>query len=344
MQQQAEAPETMAEIKSPHDSFFKRLFGNLEIAADFLRNYLPSEILVHLDLSTLTLEKESFVDPSLRESFSDLLFRVQTTTGEAVFIYLLLEHKSAPEKWVAFQLLRYIVQFWERMQAQGSERLPLIVPIVFYHGQERWTVGRRLSALIELRGTNELQKYAPEFEYDLRDLSPSGGAEIKGQPRLRAGLQMLRYIFSEELSRRLPEVFRHLREMPRGDALEYARSLLAYLSSAGRKVKKEVVKTAMQETFGTNEIEFDKSALFIQEWMAEGREEGREEGLHTGLYSLTLRLLQRVLGPLNEITQTQIQALPNDKLEALGEALLDFTTLEDLQTWLTQNAPVPPVM
>jgi hypothetical protein len=30
---------------------------------------------------------------------------------------------------------------------------------------------------------------------------------------------MLRYIFSEELSRRLPEVFRHLREMPRGDAL-----------------------------------------------------------------------------------------------------------------------------
>lgn len=142
----------------------------------------------------------------------------------------------------------------------------------------------------------------------------------------------------------MPEVFRHLRELPRGDALEYARSLLAYLSSAGRKVKKEVVKTAMQETFGTNEIEFDKSALFIQEWMAEGREKGREEGLHTGLYSLTLRQLQRVVGPLDEITQTQIQALPNDKLEALGEALLDFTTPADLHTWLTQNAPAPLVM
>jgi hypothetical protein len=51
-----------------------------------------------------------------------------------------------------------------------------------------------------------------------------------------------------------------------------------------------------------------------------------------------------MIGPLDEITQTQIQALPNDKLEALGEALLDFTTPEDLQTWLTQNAPVPPVM
>jgi predicted transposase/invertase (TIGR01784 family) len=210
----------MAEIKSPHDSFFKRLFGNLEIAVDFLRNYLPPEILAHLDLDTLKLEKESFVDPSLRESFSDLLFGVQTITGANVFIYLLLEHKSAPEKWVAFQLLRYIVQCWERMQASGVERLPLIVPIVFYHGQERWRVGRRLSALVELTGMTNLQKYAPEFEYDLRDLSPHSDAEIKGEPRLRAGLQMLRYIFSEELTRRLPEVFRHLREMPRGDALQ----------------------------------------------------------------------------------------------------------------------------
>lgn len=149
---------------------------------------------------------------------------------------------------------------------------------------------------------------------------------------------------AQELSRRLPEVFRHLRELPRRDALEYARSLLAYLSSAGRKVKKEVVKTAMQETFGTNQIEFDKSALFIQEWMAEGREEGLQLGEHRGLCSLTLRQLQRVVGPLDEITQTQIRALPNDKLEALGEALREFTTPAELQTWLTQNAPAPPVM
>ncbi len=47
----------MAEINTPHDAFFKRLFGDLEVAADFLRNYLPAEILSRLDLDTLELEK-----------------------------------------------------------------------------------------------------------------------------------------------------------------------------------------------------------------------------------------------------------------------------------------------
>ncbi len=112
----------MADITTPHDGFFKRLFGNLEVAADFLRNYLPAETLSLLDLDTLTLEKESFIDPELRESFSDLLFSVQTTTKNNVFIYLLLEHKSAPDFWAAFQLLRYIMECWQLLAWDESRR------------------------------------------------------------------------------------------------------------------------------------------------------------------------------------------------------------------------------
>ncbi|MGH9832675.1 MAG: Rpn family recombination-promoting nuclease/putative transposase [Blastocatellia bacterium] len=328
----------MAEITTPHDSFFKRLFGDPAVAADFMRCYLPAEILSRLDLDTLELEKESFVDPELRQHFSDLLFRVKTVTQSEVFIYLLLEHKSAPEPWVAFQLLRYIVQFWERRRSQGCERLPLIIPIVFYHGQERWNVPLRLSALIESAGGAELLKYAPDYEYDLRDLSASAGAEIKGQPRLRTGLELLRHIFSDDLGRRLPQIFRNLREMNRADALEYARTLLAYLSSAGRKVNKEVVKEAMQDVLPYPDLEFDKSALFIQEWMEEGREEGIQIGEHKALCSLTLRLIHHLLGEIDSATQERIQALPNHKLEELGEALLDFTSLDDLNKWLNDNS------
>ncbi|MGH9936891.1 MAG: Rpn family recombination-promoting nuclease/putative transposase, partial [Blastocatellia bacterium] len=68
----------MAEITTPHDSFFKRLFGDLTVAADFMRCYLPTEILSRLELGTLRIEKESFVDPDLRGAFSDLLFSVKT--------------------------------------------------------------------------------------------------------------------------------------------------------------------------------------------------------------------------------------------------------------------------
>ena len=149
----------MADTNTPHDGFFKRLFGNLEVAADFLRNYLPEEILSRFDLDTLQLEKESFIASELRESFSDLLFSVKANTDRRIFIYLLLEHKSGPDRWVAFQLLRYIVQFWERQRDQGCEWLPQIIPIVFYHGRERWSAPRRLGELVEPSGGAELLKY-----------------------------------------------------------------------------------------------------------------------------------------------------------------------------------------
>ena len=324
----------MAETNTPHDSFFKRLFGDLAVATDFMQCYLPSEILSRLDLATLRLEPESFVDPELRKHFSDLLFSVKTTDQTAVFVYLLLEHKSAPEPWVAFQLLHYIVRFWERQHAQGCERLPLVIPLVFYHGAERWNVPRHFSALLTPQDLGELQKYAVDFEYDLRDVSLSGGADIKGQPKLLAGLQLLRYIFSDELEKRLLEIFQNLRAMKRVDALEYARSLSAYLSSARVKVHKQKVREVMENIFP--QPEFNKEALFVQEFM----EEGREEGLHLGFYLLTLRQLEHRAGVLDEMTREEIRALPNQKLEELGVALLDFKEPADLQRWLNDNATV----
>ena len=295
-----------------------------------MESYLPPAMLARLDLSTLKLEHESFVDAELRKHFSDLLFSVKTTDQDAVFIYLLLEHKSAPEPWVAFQLLRYIVKFWERQHEQGCERLPLVIPIVFYHGHERWNVARNLSALIAPTDLGALAKYAVDFEYDLRDISLRTGEEIKGKTKLRVGLELLRFIFSDVLEQRLPEIFRPLRELSRADAIEFMRPVLAYLSAARKKLNREKVREAMENVFPP--MEFNKEAVFIQEWM--------EEGKHDGVSALTLRLLQRRFGALDEATELQIRALPNQKLEDLGVEQADFAAPADLQKWLADNTAV----
>jgi Domain of unknown function (DUF4351) len=52
--------------------------------------------------------------------------------------------------------------------------------------------------------------------------------------------------------------------------------------------------------------------------------------------SLVLRQLNRRVGTLPEAIQTQVAALPLERLEALGEDLLDFTNLADLENWLAQ--------
>jgi predicted transposase/invertase (TIGR01784 family) len=78
----------MADTNSPHDGFFKRLFGDLEVAQDFMQCYLPPEILARLDLATLQVESESFVDPELRKHFSDMLFSVEDGVGASSCFHL----------------------------------------------------------------------------------------------------------------------------------------------------------------------------------------------------------------------------------------------------------------
>jgi hypothetical protein len=50
--------------------------------------------------------------------------------------------------------------------------------------------------------------------------------------------------------------------------------------------------------------------------------------------SLILRLLQRKVGEIPDLAVTRISSLSVEQLEALGEALLDFGAIADLQAWL----------
>jgi len=71
-----------------------------------------------------------------------------------------------------------------------------------------------------------------------------------------------------------------------------------------------------------------------------------QEGLETGLkqllgreQELVLKLLSRKVGKLPPKLELQVKALPLDPLEELAEALLDFSTLDDLSAWLDNNNP-----
>ncbi|MDJ0617110.1 MAG: Rpn family recombination-promoting nuclease/putative transposase [Calothrix sp. MO_192.B10] len=71
-----------------------------------------------------------------------------------------------------------------------------------------------------------------------------------------------------------------------------------------------------------------------EEGREQGREEGREEGREQGERSLVLRQLTRRVGELPQPVIQQVESLDLERLENLGEALLDFTSMADLQAWL----------
>lgn len=139
----------MGIINKPHDKFFKETLSNIETTRSFMENYLPKEILAITDLEKLTVEKDSYIDKELEEVFSDILFKANIN-GKEGYIYFLFEHKSYLSDKVAIQLLKYIIKIWEqKTEKEKHKRLPLIIPLVIYHGENIWNIDRNLIGLID---------------------------------------------------------------------------------------------------------------------------------------------------------------------------------------------------
>jgi predicted transposase YdaD len=83
---------------------------------------------------------------------------------------------------------------------------------------------------------------------------------------------------------------------------------------------------------GVRETCFDQEVFCEQR--AKGREEGHKKGRKEALRPLTRGQLTRRNGASTPKLRAKIQALSSEELAALGEALLDFRTIADLDAWL----------
>ncbi|MEH1852237.1 MAG: DUF4351 domain-containing protein [Nostoc sp.] len=90
------------------------------------------------------------------------------------------------------------------------------------------------------------------------------------------------------------------------------------------------------------EVEFwQEFKQFEQErtmsYITTGERIGYERGKQEQGQTLVLRLLQKRVGGFPQEIRERIKTLSLEQLEALGEALLDFTAIEDLLNWLEAN-------
>ncbi len=295
----------MTDIVNPHDHFFKELFTHKENAVDFVRHYLPTQVVKLFDLTTLEICKDSFVDAALQELMSDLLYKVSLHDGQSAYIYLLFDHKSYEDALVSLQLLGYMVRIWElwlkqeedkRKQLRKERReqgdsprlpklhLPPIMPLVVYHGQEQWQVSTEFSGLFEL--PTELQEYLPSYKYWLYDLSGYSDEELKGAVMLQAGLLALKYIYRPELGQKLPEILELIVKI--GDkqtGLTALEALLRYLLSGAENLDKGTLQKAVKEVLAEGGIIMGTIAeKLIEEGRAKGLQEGLNKGLQEGLF------------------------------------------------------------
>lgn len=167
-------------IVNPHDKFFKYFFQEEITAKNFLMEFLPANVREIVDVDSIKIQKESFLNENLNECFSDILYKLKIC-GRDSFVYVLFEHKSYIDNYVSLQLLRYMTEIWQYLRKEKNlEFLPRIIPLVFYHAEEHWKVKELKSLFMD--NSNTLDKYLPNFRYELFDIKrldiPKIGNEV----------------------------------------------------------------------------------------------------------------------------------------------------------------------
>ncbi|MBK8046896.1 MAG: Rpn family recombination-promoting nuclease/putative transposase [Anaerolineales bacterium] len=325
----------MAVSKNPHDSFFKAVFARPELTGEFLQQFLPPAVIAELDLSTLALRKDSFIDEEFRQQFADLLYAVQLTDQSQAFVYVLFEHKSYPQPLMALHMLRYMVRIWEQGLRESRTALPTpILPIVIYHGADAW---REPFAMAELfRGPETMRPYWPTFIYQLNNLTAPDQPALDGTLYLRVALLVLRAILKPDFLAQLPLLVKWLAQLTREYlAVEYVNTVLRYITS----VRKDVTVPALRQALQAAAVE-DKETLmtsWVEELIQQGELQGEQKGMTVEARRLVTRQLQHQIGPLPASISRHLDRLSLDQLEALSTFLLDARSLAEVETYLKQQ-------
>ena len=308
------------QVKS-HDGFFKAILEQPGTAAALLKERLPAELVARLRLDTVEPAPAGFIDEELKASQGDALLVVKTVEGETSMVYVLIEHKSAPDFWIALQLLKYLARLYERWHTEHRlEKLPLVVPLVVYHGEEPWNAPPDFGGL--LAGRKPSTPAHLDFGYAMLDLGQIPNEELSEHQDLHAGLLLLKY--GPRTRERAPVV--KLGLLLRAVRVESREFFVKAISYTINVYPTERAAEILEEA---RRIIPEEEAMFrtlVDEWKDEGFREGKAEGKADTLISL---LVQR-FGSVSGGAEGRIRQADVARLDAWLARFLNAKSVEEV--------------
>ena len=310
-----------SKLPTPHNNFFHYALSHVEAARDLIQTHLSPSLVQILDLNSLELKKDSFIDEDLRQSFSDLLYSVRLAgaKGEPIEgqVYLLFEHKSQSDPMTCFQLLRYIVRIWEQRLRSGLTLCP-VFPLVVYHGQENWLAPRSLEELIG--GPRAAFEYGVRMSYPVLDIARVPDESLAGDPFLQSILGLLKYSRRRDFEEKLEFLLQCMLKSGTIEVRpEHVEAIFVYISSASPLIPIEKLTMTIEKLFHTQVEPGSIADRFIKQGRQDGRQEGRQEGLKEGEIHL-IQTLQEIFGlPISDPAMLQDRSL--EQLQAITTEL-----------------------
>ena len=158
-----------------HDKSYKDLYSKKEIAIDLFKALSNASWIEHLKSEDLTLVNKSYITSDYEETEADIVYKANINNNE-VFFYILMEFQSSVDYRMPLRLLFYMCEILREHAVNAKHqkydkniKIPAVIPIVLYNGEEVWNVPREFRKMIyneELFSNNILN-----FSYDVFDIS-----------------------------------------------------------------------------------------------------------------------------------------------------------------------------
>ena len=307
-----------------HDRLFKELLTTF--FREFLDLFLP-DVAAALDpeAAIVPMDKEVFTDVTLGEKHEvDVLMKARFR-GQDTFFLVHVENQATAQADFPKRMFRYFARLTERYD------LPVYPVVIFSYD----TPQRPEPHLFQVTfpGKNVLR-----FEYAVIQLNRLPWRRFMRQENPVASALMAKMKMRPgDRPKVKAECLRLLASLK----LDPARATLI-----GVFVESYLTLTAQElaqyerTLSGLAPAERKETMELMTSWQREGRTlgimEGMAQGITQGKEALVVRLLRRRLGSVPEAMTARLGSLSAEQLDDLGEALLDFSTVADLEGWLAQ--------
>ena len=339
----------MDKVINPHDKLFREIWSKKEYAKDFFINYLPKDILELIDLDSIEISKDSFIEKELKDYFSDLLYKANFS-NEPGYIYFLFEHKSYQETFIHIQLLEYIIKIWRLHLKQGNkENLPIVIPLVLYHGAKSWKVDTKLSSLFSGQH-KKLKEYLPDFKFILYDLTKYSDEEIRGEIISRIFLLILKHIFDKDIIQKLPKILSLFKDISNQDSgLKYLETFIRYLFNTVDNITTDevdnIIKQSISEDKGdlimtlAERLRSEGYNMGVQKGVQQGLQQGLQQGIQKGIQQEITESIESILdikfGQKSLHIMSFVRKISDiNRLKSIKEAIKKINSVDELKAML----------
>lgn len=292
-------------VYQAQDQGAKAIFGNPELMAQLLRDFVPIPELKDVTSEDIEDISERFLPLNQEERDADSIKRVRLKYLPC-YIISLVEHKAQVDFRAPFKLLQYITLVWDDYEKEVNRenpgasrrkdfRYPPVIPIIYYEGPGSWTAAMNMRDRVfmpEIFG-----KYIPNFEYELIRVHDYSTKELVEKGNELSLIMLINQMRSSEDFARLKEIpgeyFQNIEKKSSREILQILSRVIMLLLRR-LNVPMEEIQTVTDRIWkGETEMLFDSFVGYdIQEVRKTSKAEGRKEGR----IETEIQMIRKMLG------------------------------------------------